>query len=87
MEGLQLQGGAQHQSAAVAGGHTFVSAADTLLDRWTAACSSSGIWEMYNPFSGSGMGQPNLGMGTLIVDWFHRMGRLGSAESHLLVNS
>eukprot|EP00041_Stephanoeca_diplocostata_P017066 m.339465 g.339465 ORF g.339465 m.339465 type:complete len:61 (-) comp20584_c0_seq1:969-1151(-) len=40
----------------------------------TQAVRQAGIWEMYNPINGSGMGVEGLGMSTLIVDWLYRHG-------------
>ena len=45
-----------------------------ILDKWIALVQTSGIYEHYNPLTGSPYGPPGLGMSTLIVDWIYRFG-------------
>ncbi len=47
-----------------------------LMDRWIALVERSGIWEMYNPITGTPNGVEGLGMSCLIVDWLYRLQRV-----------
>ena len=64
MEGLWRQ-----QQLGSCGAVDCLGPANALLDRWLDLYERSGIWEMYNPLSGTGYGVEGLGMSTLIVDW------------------
>eukprot|EP00041_Stephanoeca_diplocostata_P017071 m.339563 g.339563 ORF g.339563 m.339563 type:complete len:470 (-) comp20584_c0_seq17:969-2378(-) len=54
--------------------HGYSDTATEVLQGWIKAVRHAGIWEMYNPINGSGMGVEGLGMSTLIVDWLYRHG-------------
>jgi hypothetical protein len=56
--------------------HGYTSTVEEILDRWTAAVESQGIWEMYNPLNGTAYGVEGLGMSCIIVDWLYRLGRV-----------
>jgi glycogen debranching enzyme len=58
--------------------HGFQDEAGVILDRWVELYSQNGIWEYYNPLTGRGAGQKELGMSTLIVDILYRMGRISN---------
>jgi len=57
--------------------HTiFNNVLDELLNRWIGLYQNSGVWEQYNPVTGTSYGVEGLGMSTLIVDWLYRLGRV-----------
>ncbi len=56
--------------------HGFEKEAAAILDRWTALYLQNGIWEYYNPLTGKGLGEPGLGMSTIIVDMLRRFERV-----------
>lgn len=56
--------------------HGFKTEAAAILDRWTELYLKHGIWEYYNPLTGKGLGQPGLGMSTIIIDMLARLGRI-----------
>lgn len=44
------------------------------MDKWIEMVVQNGIWEHYNPETGTGYGAEGLGMSCLIVDWMARLG-------------
>ena len=43
------------------------------MDKWIEMVTKSGIWEHYNPDTGTGYGAEGLGMSCLIADWMIRL--------------
>jgi glycogen debranching enzyme len=60
--------------------HGFQAEAAAILGRWSDLYLQHGIWEYYNPLTGKGLGQPRLGMSTIIVDMLDRCGRVPSSR-------
>jgi hypothetical protein len=45
-----------------------------ILNKWIEMVTQNGIWEHYNPETGTGYGAEGLGMSCLIIDWMARLG-------------
>jgi hypothetical protein len=62
MEGLELHGQTEVR--------------DRLMERWEKMVRENGVWENYNPETGTGYGAEGLGMTCAVVDWMVRLGRI-----------
>ena len=46
----------------------------SIMEKWIDMVENNGIWEHYNPETGTGYGAEGLGMSCLVVDWMARLG-------------
>ncbi|KAI9331029.1 Six-hairpin glycosidase-like protein [Zopfochytrium polystomum] len=56
--------------------------ASAAVDRWAAAISVNGVWEMWNPDTGVGYGAEGLGMSSTFVDALYRTNKVNSTYGY-----